>query len=203
MRLLPLELQRHPLQQIDHRIQGGMLVIGRTLARCQPRLGLGSHVCRQHLDETRFADARFAAEQHHLPEAVLDLRPALQEQPYFLLPAHERGQAGAAGRFQATAGHTLIQHLIDLQRLGDAFQQRGAYGLAGKEAAKELKGRGTDHQGIGRREPLQAGGDVRRLAQRQLLLSGATSHVSPPPRARYGCPGARPAAPLAPAPGGY
>ena len=124
--LLPLEAQRHPLQQIDHRIQGAVLVIGRTLARRQPRLGLGGHLFLQHLHQARFADARFAAEQHHLPEAVLDLRPALQQQPDFLLPAHQRGQAGAAGRFQATAGHTLIQHPIDRQRLGQAFQERGA-----------------------------------------------------------------------------
>ncbi len=124
--LLPLEAQRHPLQQLDHGIQGGVLVIGRTLARRQPRLGLGGHLFLQHLHQARFANARFAAEQHHLPEAVLDLRPALQQQPHFLLPAHQRGQAGAAGRFQATAGHTLIQHLIDLQRLGEAFQERGA-----------------------------------------------------------------------------
>jgi hypothetical protein len=71
-------------------------------------------VCRQHLHEARFADPRFAAEQHHLPEAVLDLCPALQQQPHFLFPAHQRGQAGVAGCFQATAGHTLIQDLIDL-----------------------------------------------------------------------------------------
>jgi hypothetical protein len=30
-----------------------------------------------HLHQARFTDARFAAEQHHLPEAVLDLRPEL------------------------------------------------------------------------------------------------------------------------------
>ena len=69
-----------------------VLVIGRTLARRQPRLGLGGHLFRQHLHQARFANARFAAEQHHLPEAVLDLRPALPQQPDFLLPAHQRGQ---------------------------------------------------------------------------------------------------------------
>ena len=64
-------------------------MIRRTLARCQPCLGLGGHVCLQHLHQARFADARFAAEQHHLPKAVLDLCPALQEQPHFLLSAYE------------------------------------------------------------------------------------------------------------------
>ena len=52
--LLPLEAQRHPLQQIDHRIQGSVLVIGRTLARRQPRLGLGGDLLLQHLHEPRF-----------------------------------------------------------------------------------------------------------------------------------------------------
>ena len=38
----------------------------------------------------------------------------------------ERGQTGAAGCFQATAGHTLIEHAIDRQRLRQAFQERRA-----------------------------------------------------------------------------
>jgi hypothetical protein len=100
-------------------------MIGRTLARRQPRLRLGGDLFFQHLHQPRFANARFAAEQYHLPEAVLDLRPALAQQPDFLLPPHKRGQAHAAGRVQATAGRTLIQHLIHFQRLGLTFQERG------------------------------------------------------------------------------
>ena len=124
--LLPVEAQRHPLQQLNHRIQGGVLIIRRTLARGQPRLGLSGHVFLQHLHQARFANAGFTAEQYHLPEAVLDLRPALQQQADFLLPPHQRGPSGAAGSFQATARHTLIQHAVDHQRLGLAFQRRGA-----------------------------------------------------------------------------
>ena len=99
-------------------------MIGRTLARRQPRLGLGGHLFRQHLHQARFANARFPAEQHHLSDALLDLRPALPQQPDFLLPPHQRGPPGAAGGFQATAGHALIEHAIDRQRLGLAFQER-------------------------------------------------------------------------------
>jgi hypothetical protein len=116
--LLPLEAQRHPLQQVDPGIQSGMLVIGRTLARRQPRLRLSGDLLCQHLHQARFADARFAAEQHHLPAAVFDLRPALPQQPNVLLPTHEGGEPSAAGRFQATARHALIEHPIDRQRLG-------------------------------------------------------------------------------------
>ena len=52
---LALEAQGHPLEQLDQGIEGGMLVIGRTLARREPRLGLGGHVFLQHLHQARFA----------------------------------------------------------------------------------------------------------------------------------------------------
>ena len=86
-----------------------MLVIGRTLARRQPRLGLGGDMFCQHLDEARFANPRFATEQHDLPRAVLDLGPARQQESHFLLASHQRGRTGAAGRLQATASHTFIE----------------------------------------------------------------------------------------------
>ena len=49
--------------------------------------------------------------------------------------------------------------------------------MAGKEPAEELKGRGTDHQGIGRRNALQAGGEVGGLTQRQLFLPGTAPYL--------------------------
>ena len=97
-----------------------------TLAGRQPRLGLAGDLDRQHLDQARFANARFAAEEHDLPAALLDLRPPCLEQADFLLPAHQRGQVRTADGFQATAGHTLIEHAIDRQRLGLAFEERRA-----------------------------------------------------------------------------
>ena len=78
---------------------------------------------------------------------------------------------------QATARCTLGQHLIDLQRLGEALEEWRAERLAGKEAPQELPGRRTDHQRIGRGEPLQAGRQVGRLAQRQLFLPRTAAHL--------------------------
>ena len=49
--LVPLKAQCHPLQELDHGIEGRVLVIGRTLARRQPRLRLGGDMLLQHLDE--------------------------------------------------------------------------------------------------------------------------------------------------------
>ena len=51
----------------------------------QPGLGLSGHLFSQHLHQARFADAGFAAEQHHLPKAVLDLFPELPQQPHLLV----------------------------------------------------------------------------------------------------------------------
>ena len=108
---------RSRIVQVDQRIQGGVLVVGRTLTRGEPGPGLSGHLVRQHLHQARFADAGFAAEEHDLSEAVFDLCPSLAQHPDLLLPPHQRGPPGAAGGFQATAGHALIEHAIDCQRL--------------------------------------------------------------------------------------
>src|SRR5262249_22143568 len=91
-----------------------------------------------------------------------------------LFPADEGSQTAAAGRFQATAGRALMEHLIDRQRLGEALEARAAERLAGKEPAEELERRRTDHQGIGRGHPLQPSGEVRGLAERQSFMAGVS-----------------------------
>ena len=49
---------------------------------------------------------------------------------------------------------------------------------AGRQRTPEqLKGGRTDHQRIGRRDALQAGGQIGGLAQRQLFLPGTTSYL--------------------------
>ena len=98
----PVEAQDHPLQQVDQRIQGGVLVIGRTLTRREPGPGLAGHLIRQHLHQARFADAGFAAEEHHLAEAVFDLRPALYQETHFWHPPHQRRQTTGGGDLEAT-----------------------------------------------------------------------------------------------------
>ena len=122
--LLALKVQRHPLQQINQGIQGAVLVIRGTLTRRQPCLGLGGHLVRQHLHQARFANPRFAAEQYDLAHTVFDVLPTLLEQPDLLLAAHQWGPPRGADRLQATAGHALIEHAIDRQRLRLAFQER-------------------------------------------------------------------------------
>ena len=100
-------------------------MVGRALARRQPRLGLGGDLLCQHLHQARFPDPRFAAEQHDLSKTVLGLRPTLPQQPALPDPAPPAGSTRCCGGFQATAGHTLIEHAIDRQRLRVTLQWRG------------------------------------------------------------------------------
>ena len=78
----------------------------------------------EHLHQARFANPRLAAEEHDLSDPS-DLCPTLHQEPDFLLPAHQWSPPGAGG-FQATAGHTLTEHAVDCQRLGDTLQGRRA-----------------------------------------------------------------------------
>jgi hypothetical protein len=57
-----------------------------------------------------------------LSEAVLNLVPALEQQPHFLLSANERSQGGGTCGVQTIARCGLTQYLIDLDRMREAFE---------------------------------------------------------------------------------
>jgi hypothetical protein len=67
-----------PLQMIDHREEGTLLVIRET-AKHHACGALADDVLTQHLHQARFANARFPAEEHYLAPTVLAVRPALQK----------------------------------------------------------------------------------------------------------------------------
>ena len=73
-RLLPAPLHQ-PLEMLDHRVQGALLMIGRA-AKGQACGPVALHDVVQLPHQARFANARLAAEQHHLPVPFLDLGPA-------------------------------------------------------------------------------------------------------------------------------
>ena len=68
-----------------------MLVIRRAAA-LPARMGRLGHMVFEHLHQARFANARLAAHQDDLPQALPGLGPALQEQVDFLLPSDQRGE---------------------------------------------------------------------------------------------------------------
>ena len=62
---------------------------------------LGSEAFQQRSRQSRFADARFAGEQHHLAFAGLCLRPAAQQEFEFFFPPDEFSQAARVQSLEA------------------------------------------------------------------------------------------------------
>ena len=113
------------------------------------------------------------------PRPSLTCAQRSRQQPDLLLAPHQGGQAGAAGDFQATAGRALTQHLIDLQRLRRRLS--GVWAPSDWQAKKPPSSRKVAAlitTRIRRRQPLQAGGQVGRLAEGQLFLSAAAPDLA-------------------------
>ena len=103
------------------------------------------------------------------PRPSCDLRPALPQQADFGLPPHQRGEAPRAGHVQATLRPALPHHTIHLEGRVHTLERVGAQIVADKIALHQLLRRGADDHGIGGRQPLEAGRNVRRLAQGELF----------------------------------
>ena len=73
-RLLAVPVQQ-PLEVLNDRIEGTVGVIGGTAQR-QPWRSLVHHTLGEHTHQARFANARLAAEQHHLAQPVAGSAPS-------------------------------------------------------------------------------------------------------------------------------
>ena len=158
-------------------MQGALLIIGRT-AKGQACGPVTLHDFVQLPHQTGFANARLAAEQHHLPVPFLDLGPASLQQPYLLRPPYQGCQATRDGRFEATRRRAGPQDLVDRQGLVQPFERGGAQCLTSEQTLHELlRGSADDHR-VGGGQALQPGGQVGRLAQRQALGPVAATHLA-------------------------
>src|SRR5262245_51938654 len=72
--------------------------------------------------EPRFADARFAGNQHDLTLAALRPQPSSQQQLGFFLAPHECGQVARMQRLEPALHGTRPQRRPDLHRSWDALQ---------------------------------------------------------------------------------
>ena len=86
-RIVAVELER-ALEQIDQRIESAVLMVRRA-ATFPSDASLGRDVILQHPSQARLADPGLAAEQHDVPSAVLDVFPAVEEQPDFLVSSDQ------------------------------------------------------------------------------------------------------------------
>src|SRR5260221_792587 len=88
------------LDPADSRIQCAVGMLWRTEI-AQPGMWLASNLFQQRSGQSRFADARFTREQHHLPLAALRLRPAAQQQFEFFFTPDKLGYAACVQSLKA------------------------------------------------------------------------------------------------------
>jgi hypothetical protein len=88
-RIVSLLLQP-PLEMLDHRIEGTIGVIGRTV-KDEARTLFAADVCTHMLDQAGFPNAWLATQDDHLPRSVLAPGPAFQEQRHVRLTADQGG----------------------------------------------------------------------------------------------------------------
>ena len=122
------------------------------------------------LGKPGLADARLAREQHHLALAVAGQPPPVQQQSELVLAADERGQAGRPpGLKPARSIVPLAGHPPSPHGLRKAAQGRPAEVDEVEHAAEQAPGAVGDDDRAGLRELLQAGRQVRGLADHRLL----------------------------------
>ena len=126
---------------------------------------LPGHVRFHHLHQARFADAGLPAQHHDLPTPLLHLRPALQQQPHFLLAAHQRRQRDGTGHVEAALCPPFTHDLVDRHWRREAFERLQAKGAALIHPLDEPGSSAADHQTVRLGERLQAGGQVWGLSQ--------------------------------------
>ena len=167
---------QQPLQMLDDGIEGTVGLIGGTVQR-QARHALRHYPLGQHPHQARLANARLATEQHHLAQAVPGLRPALPQQRHIRLPAHQRSKSSNCGHVQATLRGAFPHHLGTRTGVSMPLRVCGPEILADKVPLHQAGGRVTEHHRVGLCQALEAGGQVRRVAQRQVFVPPPTAHL--------------------------
>src|SRR5262249_36190411 len=93
------------------------------------------------------------------------LVPPFMEEGDFGFSPDQWGEPSWLSNIQATGGPTLTEHVVEVHGLGDAPQCLGTQVLTGEIALHEAIGRVTDGNRIGLRQALDAGGNIRGLAE--------------------------------------
>jgi hypothetical protein len=151
-------------QRVDERVQraGAAVLAALQVQRLQVR----GEAMDEVVDQPRLADPRLAGEQD--PGARAGARPVggRAEDRALGLAADQRDQARGALGLEAGDVAARGEHPEELDRLLDALELAGAQGLEVEVTGYELPDRGGDGDVAGSGDALDAGGDVRGLAER-------------------------------------
>ena len=147
------------LEQIDDRAVGGGLSV-RDRTRFQNQRTVHAVGMSEFVEQARLAHARLS---HHRDDLAMSRLCSLQcstELRQLRAPADEPGQASHCCRLKPGARRTRTGELIDLHRLGHAFDRHRAPSLERHEAFDQLERR-RGHQGAaGRSQLLHAGSQM-------------------------------------------
>ena len=157
------------LHLVDDRIKCAIRVLwGTEIA--QASVGLSGEAFHKRGGEPRFADPRLTGDQDHLTFAGLCPGPAPQQQFRLFLPADEAGQSACAQRLKTALHGTRPQRRPGLRRPGDPLEFLRPEVLQFKEVADKASRAPGDDDRIRRGDPLQACGQIRRLANDPAFL---------------------------------
>ena len=114
--------------------------------------------------EARLADPRLAAHQHDAAASGADGVPVLEQLGKLAVTPDERRQPARRDRVEPGAGVRRAQHTERGHRAADALERQLADAVDREEALHEDAGAVADHHGSGPGGGLQAGREVRGLA---------------------------------------
>ena len=155
------------LQQLDHAVEGGVLVIGRAVI-AEAIAGFAAQAFEQRLHQARLAHARLARQQHDLAAPRLRLRPAAADHCQLALAPDEGGERALMQRLEAAPRAALADHVPGRDGGRDALQLVLAEIGALEQRMDQLAGRGADHHAVGLGDPLQPRREVGGLADHRM-----------------------------------
>ena len=173
-RILAVEAERE-FELLGERIERGGRVVGRALER-DLSVAVARDPLENLLDDARLADTGLAELDHDLAIAVLGLLPAPHQQRDLLLAVDERGQPRAHRGGEAGLHPRGAHHVPSLRLIRDALQRMDAEIAVVELPLQQRLGRGGNHHAVGRRQALQARGEIDGFSDRGVALFGALSH---------------------------
>ncbi len=167
-RVVAVEFER-ALEVVDGRVESRVLKMRRAAPLDDGRVFFGirdaaGDVLLEVIDESRFAEARLAHQQHDLTHPLLSLLPAIRQEAHFMVATREGRESARRRRFDQAAGRGDPLDAKQADRLGHPLDFLFAQFDATKPAAEEpLRFLGADdvagHGDVG-----QAQGHVARFA---------------------------------------
>ena len=124
----------------------------------------------QRADEAGLADPGLAAEEHHLALALLGLPPAVEQQAELVLAPDQRRQARRLARLETALRAAAAEHPPGPHGCGEALEAVDAEVGVLEQAAEQAPGGRVDDHAARLGQGLEAGGEVRGLADHRLLL---------------------------------